>query len=465
MRARLLLLAAGLIAFGGSLGGSFHFDDYAIFNGPDLPVWSARQTRPLTELTFRLNRALGGANPAGYHALNLLLHLAAVLAAYECLRRLAPGRAALLAAAIFAVHPLQAETVDYVWGRSIVLAALFCFLALWAWMCERPWLAVAAFALALLAKEECAAFPLLILATVPGARKQWRPIAAMLALSAAAGLRVIWALAMTPGAPAGVRAGISPWDYLLAQGPVIWRYLRLTVAPYGFSFDPDLRVPPLWLGLLAWTALAAAVILVARARREWSPWVLAGFLLLIPSSTIFPAADLAADRRMYLPLFAFATAAAIPLARLRWAALIPVALTAVSIARTQVWMTEESLWREAVARAPEKVRPKIQLARNVAPAEALDLLAQAKHLAPDDANIATEAGKVLMAQGNPAAALAEFGRALALAPRDASNYNNRGVALAALGQADAARQDFIRALALDPSLAIARRNLQAVEAR
>jgi Flp pilus assembly protein TadD len=191
----------------------------------------------------------------------------------------------------------------------------------------------------------------------------------------------------------------------------------------------------------------------------------AGFLLLIPSSTVFPAADLAADRRLYLPMLGFATAAALCLVRIKPKAAAPVlvlALTAVSFARTQVWMTEESLWREAADRAPGKVRPKIQLARQLPPRQALALLAEAGGLAPNDPAVAAETGKVLLADKRPAEALAAFGRALALDPRDARNYNNRGVALAALGQKEAARQDFARALALDPNLAAARENLKAL---
>jgi uncharacterized membrane protein len=63
-------------------------------------------------------------HPIGYHAVNLLLHLGAVLLAYECLRRLLPERAALIAAALFAIHPIQAEAVNYVWARSILLATV-----------------------------------------------------------------------------------------------------------------------------------------------------------------------------------------------------------------------------------------------------------------------------------------------------------------------------------------------------
>ncbi len=277
----------------------------------------------------------------------------------------------------------------------------------------------------------------------------------MLALSVLAGARVIYATAVTPGAPAGIHAGISTWRYFLAQGPAIWRYLRLLIVPIGFTVDPAIGVPPVWLGILAWLAIAACAWQGGR-------WLLVGFILLLPSSSIFPVQDLAADRRMYLPLAAFVTAAALAIPR-RAAVFILVPLLALSIGRTYVWMSDERLWREAVAHAPNKVRPKIQLSRDVRAPEALALLAQARELAPADPAIAAETGKVLLAQGNAAAALTEFGRALALDPRDAQNYNNRGVALQSLGLKEAARQDYLRALAIDPGLMEARRNLQVLE--
>src|SRR5271157_357172 len=383
MRDRLMLLAGALVAFGASLGSGFHFDDYAIFSDPALTspggwlrIWGLRQTRPLTYFTFWLNYQAGGTNPLGYHALNLALHLAAVLLAFECLRRLLPARAALLAAALFAIHPIQAESVDYIWGRSIVLASLLCFASLLAWMAERPWLALACFAAALAAKEECAAFPLVLGLwwwTHRPRRSPW-PIATMLLLSLAAGLRVIYAAAVTPGAQASSQAGIAPANYALAQGIAILRYLRLLAIPWGFTIDPDIPIPPPWLGALAWAAILALAVFAWRRRAMWGLWLLAGFVLLLPSSSVFPAADLAADRRMYLPLVAFAAAAAIPLSRIRTAA-IPVlvieSLLAASVFRTEVWRFDQVLWREAVAHAPRKVRPRIQLARSVPAPEAL----------------------------------------------------------------------------------------------
>jgi tetratricopeptide (TPR) repeat protein len=465
MRARLLLLTATLVAFGASLVSGFHFDDYAIFADPSLAsasgwmeMFSLRQTRPLTYLTLWLNYAIEGAGSAiGYHVVNLGLHLAAVALALECLRKLLPERAAIAAAAIFALHPLQAEPVNYVWARSIILATVLCLAALLEWLNGRHWTAVAWFAGALLAKEEVVAFPLVLL-LLPEGRKRLAPIAAMLGLALAAGARTVYATAVVQGSGAGAQAGVSPGQYFLAEGLAILRYLRLLVVPYGFTVDPDLKVPPVWLGALAW----AAVVGLAYAAWRYSRWALAGLVLLIPSSTIFPAADLAADRRMYLPLFAFGAAAGPLLARAWVAESLAAVLGLLSVVRTQVWMDDRRLWSEAVERAPNKVRPKIHLARALPAAKAFEVLAQAREQAPLDAAVAAEIGTRFLKEGQPDAALEELGRALALAPNDPRNYNNRGVALAQLGQMEAARADFERAVRMDPAFAEARANLEKV---
>jgi Flp pilus assembly protein TadD len=118
-----------------------------------------------------------------------------------------------------------------------------------------------------------------------------------------------------------------------------------------------------------------------------------------------------------------------------------------------------------VRRAPDKIRPKIQLSRAVPAAEALELLAQAAIQSPYDPAVAAETGRVFLDERQPDAALREFGRALALDPRNAQNFNNRGVALEELGQSEAARMDFEHALTLDPHLAEARENLEKLTGR
>ncbi len=438
-------------------------------------MWRPFDIRPLTYLTFWLNDLAGGQNPLGYHAVNLLLHLAAVVLLFDVLRRLMSPKAAWIAAAIFAVHPFQAEPVNYIFARSITLATVLCLASLASWIAGHRWWAVAWFGGALLAKEECVAFPALLLLlegwklrerkTQPEIKRVLRPIVAMFALSVLAGIRVFFAIAQNPGAPAGAQAGISWQAYALAQGLVILRYLRMLVLPWGFSVDPDIAVPPAWLGILAWLALAllaSAAAMFALRGKQAGLWLLAGFILLLPSSSLLPVADLAADRRLYLPMIGFAAAAGVLLERVRPPIVVVglAVLTAFSVLRTQTWSTEVSLWEDAAAKAPNKVRPMIQLARAVEPARAIEILEEAQRIAPDNALVPSEEGRIYLSLGKPGLALVAFGRALALEPRSADALNNRGAALLALDQRAAAQADFERALAIDACQFDARLNLE-----
>src|SRR5258708_2166233 len=123
------IIAATVLAFGGCLWGSFHFDDYSLFTVHGL----AMQTRPLLYATFWLNLKLNGQNPLFWHAFNLALHLAAVVVLRIVLGRLIPAPAALIAAAIFALHPFVAEPVNYVFARGTLLCTVLCLASLNDW--------------------------------------------------------------------------------------------------------------------------------------------------------------------------------------------------------------------------------------------------------------------------------------------------------------------------------------------
>jgi hypothetical protein len=186
--AALLVAAAAALPYARTLPAPFQLDDQ--FSLVEDPAVHARSLAPealapavdgfplhrwLPRLTLAANHALGGLEPAGYHLVNLALHLAGALAALALAGRLlaqaAPDleparrrRAALLAALLFAVHPLQTSAVTYVVQRMAVLAGLFALLALHAWARARQapggparwgwlaWAGVAAF-LALSSKQ------------------------------------------------------------------------------------------------------------------------------------------------------------------------------------------------------------------------------------------------------------------------------------------------------------------------
>jgi hypothetical protein len=450
---RILLTIAILIAFGNALRAPFHYDDFSLLN----ESWGWFPSRPLTYLTFWLNWLAGGDKPIGYHAVNLALHLGSAHLLLSCLKQLIPPAAAITAAFLFAVHPIQTEPVVYIFARSTVLATLLCLVALWFWLKEKHWIAVVWFGLALLAKEECAAFPALLW-LLP--KRKAAPIAVMFGLALLSVARVAYLSITVPGSGAGPQSGIYPLDYLATQGYVILRYLQLLAVPIGFSVDPDIPLLGYAAGAACWAAIGLLAYLSYAIGGHL--WFIAGLLLLAPTSTIFPAADLAVDRRMYLPLIAFSAFAGLALQRIRFPMVLHAAaavLVMLSISRTQIWLSPETLWDEAMRQAPRKVRPLIQLSRAVPSTRGLTLLERAKNIAPADPQVASETGRVLLTLGRDNEALAEFGRAVALAPDDPRYINNRGVALCTMGFRDAAVKDFQRALQMDPSLSDARKNL------
>lgn len=464
LRFRILLVVAALVAFGGAVWAPFQFDDFSLgadaaLNSADgwEQVFTAAQTRPLTFLSFWLNLRVSS-DPWTFHLVSLLLHLVCVWLAAMALEELLPLRAAQVAAVLFAIHPLQTEAVAYVFARATLLAALFCLAALILWWRGRRWWAVAAFALALLSKEEVAAFPLflgLLEWSTRRKREALSPLAAMVALSIAMGFRAIYATAAIAGSGAGAQAGMGWFDYFSYQGVAILRYLWLLLAPLGLTVDAEVRVAPL-AASLAWGVIVVVAFLSWRTVRAAQPgfWILGGLLLLLPSSSIFPAEDLAADRRMYLPLLCFAALFGMALQKANWKLLAGygVLLLGISVAQTRLWQSPQALWMEAARLAPEKVRPKRQLARVSQPEHAVELLEEAKRLAPEDAAVVTDLGVAYLRMNKPELALGEFGRALALAPNSAMALHNRGLALLLLRQTDAARGDFERALKKDPCL-------------
>lgn len=473
MREKFLLWFAALVAFGGCIFAAFEFDDFALFSKSPvmLPArWidCFRQTRPLTELTFWLNDALFGRSPVSWHVVDLLLHFLVVALVFDVVRKLIGDRAGLIAAAIFAVHPMMTEPVAYVFARATLLATLFSLLATRSWIAGRFWIATMWFTAGMLAKEECAALPLVLmllpcddrslrsrLGSVLSRDHRERSCAflAMIAVGLTIGFRTLFAASAIAGSGVGANAGISLLAYFTSQGVVIWRYLRLFVIPWGFSIDPSLARPSMWIAILAWVALAAVCLIPFRGRF----WFLMGLLLLTPSSSILPAADLAADRRMYLPMIAFCACAGVLLETVdrRAIAAIVLALMAISIRYSILWAHPEALWSEAKRLAPDAVRPRIQLARALPPEQGLEELKDA----PDEESVATERGRLLLTLGRPAEALSAFGRALALSPNDARAISNRAVALAALGSREAAIAEFQRALEKDACLSDARDNL------
>ncbi len=127
------VILAALIAHSPSLDSPFQFDDLSLPGDPAMGspdgwiqiLTDPVRTRPLTYLTYWANERWGGFDPWGFHAVNLGLFGVMLGAAAVVYRRLVPPIAAVGALAILALHPLQTESVAYIFARATMLAAVF----------------------------------------------------------------------------------------------------------------------------------------------------------------------------------------------------------------------------------------------------------------------------------------------------------------------------------------------------
>jgi Flp pilus assembly protein TadD len=421
---------AVVFAYGSALDAPFTFDDtpnivdnplvkdVRYFLHPSEAAASEHRmmfyNRTVGYATFALNYALGGLSPRGYRAVNVAVHLAAsgallalalLLLETPSLRgspdRRALGGAALAAAAIFALHPVNTQAVTYIVQRFSSLAALLYVTcaALYVAARLRPGtrggralyaLALVSAALALKTKETAVTLPLALAAIewiffrTSSARARVASIAPFVLLLAAVPLTYVLAGEPLAGA---TRAGstLSRISYLATEGRVLHTYLRLLLLPVGQTLDygyPALswRALPLWLPHALALGAAAAMARAARgAGRE--PLALAAFgvfwfyLTLAVESGPIPIRDVIFEHRLYLPgmgFWAAATALAGWLARSTRTSLRAPALVAVVVAglmgiatynRNVTWASEEALWEDVVAKAPAKLRGYTNLGR------------------------------------------------------------------------------------------------------
>jgi tetratricopeptide (TPR) repeat protein len=505
-----LVVAAVVTAYHNSLRGPFIFDDDGIVEKLRNHRLSAvsmmtGSTRPLVQLSFAANHALGGVDVRGYHLVNLAVHVLAALLLFEVARRTlaqhtADGaRAAGLASAIaliWAVHPLQTESVTYVSQRAESLAG-FCALATLygvirgaSSMRSGCWYGGAAVAclLGMASKPVMVVTPLVVLlydrVFLAGSwRGAWeRRRALYLFLAATWGVLVVL---LSGNHESAATAGFSMPDlsaaeYLRSQPGVMLYYLRLALWPFPLVLDyawPVAKDPAaIVIPALAIVAMLALVASTFRSRPALAFLGAAFFLLIAPSSSVIPIKDLAAEHRMYLPLAPLAAlfvlgaeaAARASIAaagsRLAYALMATAALVlgVLTIRRNAQYQSTMTMWSDVVRRRPESARGHNNLAYALFQArritESATHAARAVELDPRYADAHNNLGRALTEQGDYDNAAQHYGAALRLQPDYAAAHNNLGIALEKLGKLDDAIGHYAEALRIDPDYAEAYSN-------
>lgn len=445
---------------------------------------------PLTYSAFWLQYRAFGVSPAGYHAVNVLLHAVAVLLVYGVLRCLRVP-VAELAALLFALHPVVGTSVEWVSEQKNTLSLIFYALSTLAFMriVDDPprgrafawWLvSLAAFTLALLAKPSGVGLPIFfgLLGLSRGRRvgEMAITITPYLLLCLLFGIATIWfqryLSIMTLELPH------DPWSLRLAVvGWNLWFYARTLALPLRQSMvypfvTPDVTSVLGWVPDLLLVALVAALW---RARTRTGPLPLLALaytlLMLAPVLGFVPIAFMrysrVADHLAYLAAVGILALYASVLQALAVRFLPPasrvvgmVALIGVLVwldhGRCVVLASRESCWRDVVDKYNGDVwvgyaNLGSELIRKGAYAEAVPILEQHERLQPHDAGAPYNRGVALMNLGRVDAAIAAFQRAVQLEPGNVMAHNNLGLMWLRVNAFDEARRELSFATRIDPS--------------
>jgi tetratricopeptide (TPR) repeat protein len=499
--APVLIVGALLVAYVNSLAAPFILDDLRsiVRNVHIRHLWPLGNTiqdtsRPVVHLSLALNYALDGYNVAGYHAFNLAVHMLAALTLFGIARRTLDAHygasarwLAVIIALVWALHPLQTQSVTYVIQRAESLMGLFYLLTLYCFIRgthSEPWYvaALVCCALGMACKPIMVTAPLIVLLydrtfvakSVMEALRQrcWFYLGL-----AATWVLLAWLLAIGPrewqGSAGPGQVSFSTWEYLRTQPGVILHYLRLMLYPSPLCLDyawPMARTA----SEIAHQALVITAMLAATAwawmHKPWLGFLGAWFfLILAPSSSAIPLADLAFEHRVYLSLAAVAALfviggyelcrrVALPV-KLGVAALVVLGLGCVTIHRNLDYRSELSIWSDTVAKRPNNWRAQsdlgVALERDGRTTEAMVHYEEAIRLKPDYAIAHSNLGVALAKQGQIEEAVAQFDEALRLEPASANALYNLGLAFAKRGQSVRATSCYRRALLVDPYFALA----------
>ena len=499
------LLVSTLVAYWPALNGALLWDDPGHLTRPDLQSWSGlwriwfeigatQQHYPLLHSAFWIQHHLWGDATVGYHLVNVLWHATAACLFAALLRRL-EIRGAVLAAFIFALHPVCVESVAWITEQKNTLSAVFYLAAALAWLRfeddRRPAryaIATLWFLAALLTKTVTATLPaaLLVIAWWRRGRLSWRadvlPLLPWLILGTAAGLGTAWVEKTHIGA-SGDDFALTAVERGLLAGRAVWFYLAKLVWPADLTFFYPrwtIDAGDAWQWLFPIAALTSLAVAGWWSRRDRAPLAAA----LVFGGTLVPVLGFVnvypfvfsyvADHFQYLAclgMIAFLSATAMRgFARLNLprrsgpavAAAILILFGVLTWRQSHMYRDVFSLYETTLARNPSSWAAHLNLGTALddagQPAEALPHLRRALELKPGFPETLNSLGSVLNQLGQSAEARPLLEQAVQINPRFARAHNTLGAALMNLQQADAGLAAFQKALEISPDLTTARVN-------
>jgi protein O-mannosyl-transferase len=496
---------------------------------PPVPLPTAG--RPLVNFSFALNHAISGWSPVGYHIVNVLIHFGSALLLWAIVRRTLrlpyfharyeshADWLALAIALLWALHPLVTEAVTYTTQRTelmmafFYLATLYCALRYWSefplpsregpgegssrhdllYLVRATWLSLAVITClcGMASKEVMVSAPIMVLlfertfiagSLTNALRRSW-PLYS--------GLVCTWLLllALNLNGPRGDSAGFqtdSPLiGWWLTQAQVLLMYLKLVVWPWPllilYGRPPLESLGEAWIYAIPVLMLGIATLVLLWKNRPIGYLGTSVFAILAPTSIVPIVTEVAAERRMYLPLAAIAVMFVIGIylllqkllqrAEIAYAStspgIIPLAATVfisllfalisgtASFSRAREYNEPVSLWREVVNDQPDNFVAHANLGGLLVGepdgnAEAMQELQTALKLKPDYPAAMLSMGTALVKAGRLPDAISMLNRALALQPNYSAARIQLGVAFTHNGELSKAVDTLQNVVASDP---------------
>lgn len=370
-----------LVAYGNTLNHRFVWDDINVivenpvleklgnipklFLSEDIADDPTGYYRPVTYVSFALERALWGINPVGYNITNLLLHILVALLFFRAIAALFKNeQLAFAAALLFSLHPIAGETINFhAGGRNTLLSACFSLLSLIFYINRKRLPAIACFALAIFSKEFALLMPVVFIFYDRKILKEkinwlnYLPYA--LAAALYLGLR---SYTVKTAANLFKAANISEGFRVIPQ--TVLGYLKNMLFPVDLKTMYEVNSHVTILSFISYSFLLCLIIAAAfafRKRNEVVFGILLFLLFLLPVSNIFPlGVAMMADRYAYFASFGFSLVLAycMLLANSRFSVPILVLLCvfylSIDIRRNAIWENEFTFFHQMTKDAPQK---------------------------------------------------------------------------------------------------------------
>jgi protein O-mannosyl-transferase len=506
-----LVVVALIIVYYPALHGTFIWDDNGHVTRTGLRsldglrrIWfevgATQQYYPLLHTAFWIEHKLWGNSVLGYHLVNVLQHALSACLLLLILRRLELS-SAVLAAAIFALHPVQVESVAWITEQKNTLSAVFYFAAALVYLrydqerqTKHYVFALALFVIGLLTKTVVATLPaaLLVVFWWQRGRLQWRrdviPLIPWFVLGAVAGLFTAWVERKLIGAE-GAAFDLTLLQRCLLAGRVVWVYLGKLFWPLDLMF-----IYPRWKvdATVGWQYLfpVGALVLVASIgliRNRWRG-PLAGFLFF--ASSLFPVLgffnvypflfSFVADHFQYLSSVGIIVVTSACMTSLLpqilsesqktgWVLALVLLATLGILTRqqSQIYSDPATLYVATLDRNPNCWMCHNNLGLLFANAgqreAAIDHYEKALALKPDSAEAHNNLGNVLFEAGMISEAKSRYEEALRYRPKYIDALNNLGGVYFRLGRVAEAKAQYEAVLRINPDYAAARENLLRIQ--